>query len=363
MRTVLSVAMIMLFAAGSVSADKEFTFDKKDNFDGAAISTITVDVDRGQISIEKSRGQNIEVLYKNSVFADNQSQADEINEDYKYSAKVTGNELAIVVETPRHGRKGMDIVERIIEGDWSQEGSYPMIKLVIPDGKAVDIMSASSDIEVSELVVDLDIQSSSSDVDLENTQGKLSCRLSSGDINIGGHKGSILTKGKSSDIRIVDVEGPVEAATASGDITVEKVKGMVESQSASGDNRLFEITGDIDAEAVSGDIEISTVTGSVRASAVSGDVRLDGLAAKDGDYDISSVSGDIHMAVSRDFAGQIVLHSVSGNVNSRLPGKVVFEVDDEDDNDSRSEVRGTVGQGDGRLNATTTSGDITVDGY
>jgi hypothetical protein len=355
MRTVISLALIAFLGAGSAYADKEFTYDKRDNFDGAAVASITIDMDRGDIAIEKSRGPNIEVLYKNAIFADNQSEADDINEDYKYSAKITGNKLTVLVETPRHGRKGEGIVERIIEGDWSQEGSYPMVKLAIPDGKSVEILSASSDIDVSELTVDLDIESSSSDIMLENTQGKFVCDISSGDINVTGHKGPITAKGKSSDIRLVDIEGQIDAGSSSGDIVIEKATGSVRAATSSGDSRLIDIDGDVEVDVVSGDISGSSITGSLMASAVSGDVRLDGLSAKEGDYDVTSVSGDIHMEISREFAGDVSLRSVSGNVNSRISG------DMESYSDSRME--GRVGQGKGRLIVSTTTGDITVNGY
>jgi DUF4097 and DUF4098 domain-containing protein YvlB len=351
----LIIATVTLLAAGSAYADKEFTYDKKDNFDGAAVTSITIDMDRGDITIEKARGSNIEVLYKNAVFADNQSEADDINQDYRYSAKVEGGRLKVVVETPRHGRRGTGIVERIIEGDWSREGSYPMVKLAIPDGKSVEVLSASSDIDVSELVVDLDIESASSDITLENNQGKFSCDISSGDVGVAGHKGPITVQAKSSDIRIVDVEGSVDARTASGDVSIEKAKGTVEAFTASGDGRLSDIDGDVDVEAASGDITVSGVTGAVRANSVSGDVRLDGLSARDGIYEVESVSGDISIQVGDEFRGQLSARSVSGTVDSHFL--------DDIDTESESRVEGNIGQGTGRIEAMSTSGDITIDRY
>jgi len=355
MRTLLAVTMIALFSVGIAYAEKEFTYDKKDDFDGSAVKSITVDMDRGDIKIEKARGQNIEVFYKNAVFARNQSEADEINADFRYSAKVDGRRLTIVVETPRHGQHGKGIVERIIEGDWDQEGSYPMVKLAIPDDKAVEILSASSDIDVSELSVDLNIESASSDITIENTRGKFECDISSGDINVTGHKGQISVKGKSSDIRITDVEGEVDARSSSGDIVIEKARGTVRASTISGDGRLIDIDGDVEIEAASGDLAGSSITGSLRAAAVSGDVMLDGLSAKEGDYDVTSVSGDIHMEISRDFGGDVSLRSISGSVNSHLSGDI------ESYSDSRME--GRIGQGKGRLSVATTSGDITINGY
>ncbi len=361
MKTILTIAVIALLAGSSARADKEFAYDKKDSFDGAAVTSITLDMDQGAIAIVKSRNSNIEVFYKNVVLAAKQSEADDINQDYKYSAQTEGGRLKIAVETPRHGRHGKGIVERIIEGDWNQEGSYPMVKLSIPDGKAVEIRSASSDIDVSALTVDLDIESASSDITLEDTQGKFGCDIASGDVNITGHKGPIAVDGKSSDIRIIDAEGSVDARTASGDVIIEKVKGPVEASTASGDARLSDIDGDADVAVTSGDVAVEGCSGSVRAESVSGDVRLSALSAGEGDFEVQSISGDVRMEVSRDFKGEVTLRSASGDVNSRLLGKVTYE--DDDESGPRSAMRGTVGQGKGRLHVASTSGDITVDGY
>jgi hypothetical protein len=355
MRTILTIAMIGLFVCGAARAEREYTFDKKDNFDGAAVSAITIDIVRGDIAIEKSRGQEIEVFYKNAVMADNQKEAEEINEEYKYSAKVDGNRLIVAIDEPRRHRHSRGIVERIIEGDWSREGTYPMVKLSIPDGKAVEVLSSSSDIDVSDLKLDLDVESSSSDVTLENTQGNFTCDVSSGDITVTGHKGEISAKGKSSDIRLTDIEGPIDASTASGDVDIEKATGVVDASTASGDARLTDISGDIDVRAASGDIRVSSAAAAVRASAVSGDVHLDGLSAREGDYDVQSVSGDIIMEVSRDFTGEVMVRSVSGSVNS--------QISDDLDIESDSRIEGSIGKGAGRLSATTTSGDITIDRY
>jgi hypothetical protein len=356
MKKAVTFALVTILVAGTAFADKEFSFDKKDNFDGVAVTSIAIDMDRGDIMIEESRGQNIEVLYKNVVLADNQSEADEMNEDYQYRVEVVGGKLSVKVDTPRHGnRGGKNIVERIIEGDWSQNGSYPMIKLAIPDGKAVEIVSASSDIDVADLKLDLEIESASSDITLETTEGKVFGDISSGDINITGHRGSITIEAKSSDIRLVDIEGEIDAGTASGDIDIEKVKGPTRAYTASGDGRLYDIDGDIDIEAASGDIEVNSTTGSIKARAVSGDIRLDGLTDKDGAYDVQSVSGDIYMTITRGFAGDVTIKSVSGSINSSMSEDL--------ETDRESFVAGQIGQGNGRLKVSTTSGDISIDRY
>jgi hypothetical protein len=359
-RTMLLIAAVVLLATGNVSADKEFVFDQKDNFDGIAVTSITIDMTYGDIEIVKSSNQNIDVFYKNTIFADNQTEADDLNKEYKYKAELNGSNLKVTVDQPRHKIHFKGFVERIIEGDFEFEAN-PMIKVALPDGKAVEILSSSSDIDVAELALDLDIESSSSDITMENTQGNFACDISSGDIIISGHKGTITAEGQSSDIRLTDIEGPTDAKSTSGDINIEKANGSLRTATASGDNRLYDIDGDIDVQSASGDIMVSNANGSINAAAVSGDIRLEGLSSKDAYFEIESVSGDIFMEVSRNFEGEIAARSVSGSVNSDLSDDL--QVDSDLTHKSDSRLRGPVGQGKGRLNVTSTSGDITIDRF
>ncbi len=361
MRKAIFAIAILVLAAAPAFAEKEFTFDKDNNFDGAAVKAVQIDIPTGEITIVKSQGDNIEVRYKNTIMADDQAEADDINRDLEYKAELSGDRLVISIEEPRRRGHRKGIINRIIEGNWNDD-IYPALKISLPDGKVVDISSASADVDVSNLKLDLDIESASTDVMLENTQGSFSCEVSSGDISITGHKGDVSVKGVSSDLRFTDIEGRVSAATASGDVSGEKIKGPVQASSASGDHHLYDIEGDLDVNTASGDIEVESAGGSVRAKSISGDLRLGALSAPEGIFDVESVSGQITMEVSSNFKGEIAVRSVSGSVTSELSGKVVY--DDDSRSSSHSRLRGTVGDGGkGRLSVATTSGDISINGY
>lgn len=359
MKKALVAIAILVFLAPQAFAEKEFSFDKENKFDGAAVKAVLIEIPSGEINIVKSAGDGIDVRFKNTILADDQDEADKINADMEYKAELSGDRLVISIQPSRHNRHSKGIINRIIEGDWSDD-IYSALKVSLPDGKSVKISSASADIDVRESALDLDIESASSDVILENTKGEFSCEVASGDIDVTGHKGSVMIKGVSSDLKLADIEGPVKIDAASGDINVENVKGTVQSSTASGDNRFYEIDGDLDINTASGDIVVETANGSVRANSISGDIRLNYLSAPEGHFEIESVSGGISMAVSDKFQGDIAVNSISGNVNSRLGGKLVV---DDGDSYEHSRLRGTVGSGKGRLKVATTSGDINIDGY
>jgi hypothetical protein len=352
-KVVCVFAILVLFAATAM-AEKEFTFDKVDNFDGMAVKMIKIDLPTGEISLVKSHTDKIEIFLKNTVYAESQSEADKLNDDLRYKAELSGDKLTITVEPPEQHGHHKGIISRIIEGDWNED-IYPALRVSIPDGKAVDINSASADIDVRELAVELNVQSASSDINLENIKGNFGCDMASGDINITGLNGNVSAKGISSDIKMTDIIGQAHAMTTSGDVALDHVKGPAKVSSTSGDSRLYGIDGDLDVNTASGDIEVDSATGSVRANSISGDIKLGALAAAEGVFDVESVSGEIVMELSRDFKGDVAIRTVSGSINSHISAEL--------ESYSDSQIRGSVGNGAGRLTVSTTSGDINIDRY
>jgi DUF4097 and DUF4098 domain-containing protein YvlB len=354
----LKIAMLMgviaMFTGGSVFAEKEFSFHKDNSFDGSSIKSIKIDMSIGEIALEKSAAGKVEVNFKNLVYASDQAEADKYNDDVDYKAELSGDKLVISIDFPKHSRHRKGIITRIMQGEWDDD-YYPMLKVSIPDSKDIEIHSASADISASDVAFNLDVKSSSSDLTMENTIGTVHNDVSSGDVSIRGHRGPISIKGISSDIKIDDAEGDVDCYTSSGDGDFNKIKGNLKVTSTSGDNNMIDINGNLDVHATSGDVEVESVTGSVSVEAVSGDIKLKSLAATDGAFDISSVSGDTQIEISSDFKGDVQVATASGSINSSLA------LDSKTSSDS--ELRGHIGQGNGKLNISTVSGDITISKY
>lgn len=347
------IAFMTLTAAGS-SLAKEYTFPKEESFDGKGITSIKIDVPYGEIAIAKSNSESIDVFFKNTVYAGDQKEADELNRESEYKAKVVGSRLIISFDAPHGESITRSVLRGIARGKWSQD-FYPMLKVSIPDGKSVDVASASAPIDASDVTIDLSIKTASSDVNLENTKGKIEIDNSSGDINVLGHVGPVSMKASSSNIRIADVVGDVDAYTASGDSNIDKVKGSLKTRSTSGDNSIYDVDGDLDVGTASGDVIVKGVKGSVRASSVSGDVDLKGLSAADGIYSIETVSGDVSLGIDPKFQGKFTFRTTSGGIRSHL------EVEGETRSDNY--MTGRIGQGNGHIDVSTVSGDINVGGY
>jgi DUF4097 and DUF4098 domain-containing protein YvlB len=129
---------------------------------------------------------------------------------------------------------------------------------------------------------------------------------------------------------------------------------LVSAGSVSGDIDITGAHGDVSASSVSGDVRMTGLHASaVHANTVSGDVdvRVDELTGN-GDFNFHSVSGDVTLEVPRNFAADLTMSTVSGDINSDFPitlgnGRM-----------SRRSLSARIGAGGRRLDVSTVSGDL-----
>ena len=136
-------------------------------------------------------------------------------------------------------------------------------------------------------------------------------------------------------------------SAVSGDIDVRRCTGSAECGTVSGDIEIKQLDGNTaNAHTVSGDVEIHSTARFVNAKTTSGDIDLDLLSAFD-TAEASSLSGDITCRPYHDdYQGTLQTSSGSVKVKAKVP---VYQ-------ESRKTVH--VGQGSGRLELTSKSGDI-----
>jgi hypothetical protein len=124
----------------------------------------------------------------------------------------------------------------------------------------------------------------------------------------------------------------VEAGGVSTDFDIDGVQGGITVHSFSGDIDAQNIAKSINIESVSGEIDVSDSAGKMQLVSVSGDIKTDGKAKH---YDVSTITGDIEASIG--LSELIDLVSVSGDLD------IQFDLEDE-----------------GRLEASTVSGDVTL---
>jgi DUF4097 and DUF4098 domain-containing protein YvlB len=192
------------------------------------------------------------------------------------------------------------------------------------------------------------------------------------------------------EVRAMNVEGdllldthsaPVEASGIRGSLSIDVGSGSVDVAEVSGDVKLDTGSGSVDARQVRGDmLHIDTGSGSVTVSDAtatelnidtgSGRIRADGVSAQRVQLDTGSGSIDFELLNNADV---IEIDTGSGGVTLTVPDAFGAEVDLETGSGGieldmpvtmrrfeRDHVRGTIGDGRGRLMIDTGSGSIRI---
>jgi Putative adhesin len=159
----------------------------------------------------------------------------------------------------------------------------------------------------------------------------------------------------SADAVVAGVQGKIDVRCVSGDVVLDDIAGNVVAESVSGDIEARGLHGAIVVKSVSGGLTL--VDGSpdkVRVDNVSGDVTLDVGSRGHFDVSVNTVSGDITVRVPDDAGLSVDLSSTSGDIACAFDGL------DEERRPGALRVRGSVGDGRGRLRGRTLSGSLAV---
>lgn len=191
-------------------------------------------------------------------------------------------------------------------------------------------------------------------------------------------------------IEASNLNGDIDLDTASGDITARSVRGSLSLDTGSGDAEASDIDGDLSIDTGSGDVRVTgmkngelsidTGSGSVTASAIdatevsvdtgSGDVNLDGVSARSISLDTGSGeitvglrsvavdlnadtgSGDVTLFVPDGFGAEVRIETSSGDIDTEVPIQLRRK--------DRDELSGRIGDGRGRVEIETGSGDVRI---
>jgi hypothetical protein len=166
----------------------------------------------------------------------------------------------------------------------------------------------------------------------------------------------------------------VEVGVVGAGAVISGTQGRTDVRGVTGDTVLVALSGPVLAETVSGNLEAQALTGELRFHSVSGDLTvIEGAASS---VRAESVSGD--MVIDLDAEGlptDMALTTVSGEIAIRLPHPADARVEANTTSGAVSnafedlrvsgqwgtkKITGTLGEGTGRLRATTVSGAIAL---
>jgi DUF4097 and DUF4098 domain-containing protein YvlB len=195
-------------------------------------------------------------------------------------------------------------------------------------------------------------QTGSGDIQVRGIKGPLRLHAGSGDVTAENIGDEVEAGTGSGDVSLVNVSGPVTANTGSGDLRLANVKGGVRAKTGSGSVRATHPGGRLQATTGSGEVDITGASGDLRLNTGSGDVTISGNPVAHSYWDLRTSSGEISIDVPESASFRLYARASSGSVTTSLP--VVIE------EKSRRVLRGRVGNGDGRIEAETSSGGIRI---
>jgi hypothetical protein len=201
------------------------------------------------------------------------------------------------------------------------------------------------------------------EVTVNVVSGSQTIRNVRGPVTAQGASGSIIVEGVERDTQLATVSGSVQAdrvgddvraSSASGSVTINNAKGDVRANTLSGAIRIQKPAGRVDADDASGSIEIYDATGDVKAHDVSGGITVQGDPGEHGYWDLKTVSGKVQLHVPGNSSFRFAAEAISGEIRADIP--IVIE------EQGKHSLRAHIGNGGGRVEVHTVSGEIHVSG-
>jgi lia operon protein LiaG len=213
--------------------------------------------------------------------------------------------------------------------------AFADLHVTVPKGKAVALYLGVGKAVVTNVDGTIRVWVASADVAADRTRGSLRIQTGSGNVDLRTASGDVGLATGSGDITAAGVDGSrLRLETGSGAITLRDGKAP--------DVHVETGSGDIDVTATSGD-ELSFETGS-------GDVDV-ALVSTFSSVHIETGSGDVTLKVPPTLGAEVDLDTGSGDIDL---GGLTLQVR----RIERDHVRGTLGDGKGRVSVETGSGNV-----
>jgi DUF4097 and DUF4098 domain-containing protein YvlB len=196
--------------------------------------------------------------------------------------------------------------------------------------------------------------------------------VASGAQTIRGVRGPVKVQAASGTIRVEKIERDAQLSTASGSISATDIGNDVRVKSATGSATVSNAHGDVIVDALAGTIHISRPGGRVEADTASGEVVIEGASSDvkahaasgrvsvqgnpgaDSYWELKTVSGSVQLGIPASANLHLSAEATSGEIRTDIP--IVVE------EQGKHSLRAHMGNGGGRVDVHTVSGEIRVTG-
>jgi DUF4097 and DUF4098 domain-containing protein YvlB len=189
---------------------------------------------------------------------------------------------------------------------------------------------------------------------IRNVRGPVNIKAASGSIRVEKIDHDVQLSTASGSISANDVGSDVHISSASGSVTVTNIKGDVRVKAIAGVIRVSQPGGRVEADTASGEVEIQGAASDVKAHATSGRVYVQGNPGSDSFWELKTVSGGVQFSVPASANFHLSAEAVSGEIRADIP--IVIE------EQGKHSLRAHMGNGGGRVEVHTVSGEIRVSG-
>jgi DUF4097 and DUF4098 domain-containing protein YvlB len=189
---------------------------------------------------------------------------------------------------------------------------------------------------------------------IQDVRGPVTTQGASGAVRVDRVERDTRINSASGSIEVSDIGDDVRASSASGEVTINNAKGDVRANSLSGSVHVTKPGGRVDADSASGSIDINGAKSDVKAHGVSGEVNIHGDPGDHGYWDLKTVSGGVQVYVPSNSNFRFSAEAISGEIRTDIP--IVIE------EQGKHSLRAHIGNGGGRIEVHTVSGEIHVSG-
>ncbi len=267
---------------------------------------ITIETERGNISVHAGDGDELRVTANKSASDENESEADRRMAEVK-----------AVIEQTSDGYRVHPANQEDSSGDVGVD-----LDIEIPKKASVTASTSRGDITLAGIAGAIEADTHNGDVEIHDAGSDVAVTLEKGNLRVTGIAGNFRLSGRGNEIDVSDVAGD---ATFDGEffgpIRVRNVVKTTHYTSQRSDLTLVHMTGRMELD--SGDLQVSDVAGSAKLTTHNKDVDVENVA---GQLDVSDSHGDIKIHYGQPPADDINVTNDSGEVELTMPEKSSFEI-------------------------------------
>ena len=302
---------------------------------GASLKVID---NHGAVSVHPSDDNNVTVVVRKRISADNQDDANKYDSETKPTITAIG---------------GLVTVDARVEA----AGDHPVetdLDISVPRKAPLSIISRRGDINVVDRDANVDVSSQHADTSIENINANVKITQEKGSLKIEQIAGDVHVNGRLDEVSVSDVKGSAQFdGEFQESVKLERIGKTVTFKSSRTDMEFSRIDGSLDldsddlhADSIVGPVHLITRSKNVRFDEVSGDVRLQddngtieiGMRTV-GNVQIDNRNGDVQLSLPEKAGFRVDAHTRDGEIQSDFPEIKI----NNDEHESRAS--GTVGNG------------------